>query len=527
MLATDGLEIEWQFGVDDFDAAERALRTCAVALDLTLTPSGTRLLLDQYLDTTDWAFHQAGFALRVRDADGAREATLKAFGEQSDGPSRRREINEPLGDGDGEGLLARSGPVTSRVRAVVGAGELHELFSLRTERRTFDVHAAGVLDPIAEVGFDATEVEPDGAASRSLRRVELEVADHRALATVEQLAVALQRSQGFEAVSGSKFAAGLAATGRSPAGGPDLGPSRVGSASTLGEVAYAALRRQFAAALANEPGTRLGEDGEALHDMRVATRRMRSALSVFAGALPPAVRALRGELRWVADALGEVRDLDVQIEWLREEAAASGVGGAAGSGLMPVIEWLEAQRGAARARMLGSLDSPRYRSLVETATARLRAGDTTPAGSAPAVHVAPPLLRKRWRRLNRLAKRLGPASPDDAFHDARIRAKRIRYTTEFTARLYGNGSDDFIGALKAAQDGLGRRHDATIAVELLERIGVEKPLPPATVLVVGELAERERAVVRSISASFPGAHRELRSEWRRLRPLLEDLGRHG
>ena len=82
--------------------------------------------------------------------------------------------------------------------------------------------------------------------------------------------------------------------------------------------------------------------------MRVATRRMRTALAVFAPVLPPEVRALRREFGWVADALGEVRDLDVQIAWLREEAAALG-GGPDESSLTPLIDLLEARREGARA----------------------------------------------------------------------------------------------------------------------------------------------------------------------------------
>ena len=245
MPASDGIEVEWQFGVGDLAAAERALRACAGPLGLELAPSGTRVLRDEYLDTDDWSFHRAGFALRLREADAASadpltpalsregggskttEATLKGFGETSDGPRRRREINEALDGGGREALLAAPGPVARRVRAVAGPREVRALFALRTERRTFELRAEGSPRSIAEAAFDATEVETGRAGARAVRRVELEVADPAALAPVEALAAALGAYEGFERASASKFALGLAASGLTPPGPPDLGPTRV------------------------------------------------------------------------------------------------------------------------------------------------------------------------------------------------------------------------------------------------------------------------------------------------------------
>ncbi len=84
----------------------------------------------------------------------------------------------------------------------------------------------------------------------------------------------------------------------------------------MGELAFAVLRRQLAVLRDKEPGTRLGEDVEELHDMRVATRRLRAALALFAGVLPVRAQTFRQELGWLAGVLGAVRDLDVQLEGL-------------------------------------------------------------------------------------------------------------------------------------------------------------------------------------------------------------------
>ena len=84
----------------------------------------------------------------------------------------------------------------------------------------------------------------------------------------------------------------------------------------MGDLAFAVLRRQLAVVRAKEPGTRLGEDPEELHDMRVATRRLRAALSMFEAVLPVRAQVFREELGWLARLLGTVRDLDVQLEGL-------------------------------------------------------------------------------------------------------------------------------------------------------------------------------------------------------------------
>ena len=86
----------------------------------------------------------------------------------------------------------------------------------------------------------------------------------------------------------------------------------------MGELAFAVVRRQLAVLRDKEPGTRLGEDPEELHDMRVATRRLRAALALFAGVLPVRAQTYREELGWLGRLLGEVRDLDVQQEGLAD-----------------------------------------------------------------------------------------------------------------------------------------------------------------------------------------------------------------
>src|SRR5690606_11924652 len=151
----------------------------------------------------------------------------------------------------------------------------------------------------------------------------------------------------------------------------DLGPSEVHAGMTAGEVGYAVLRRHFAALVANEPGTRLGEDPEALHDMRVAARRLRAALQEFRPFLTPELPRFREEIAWIARALGEVRDLDVQLE--RMPGWRTGFGPGHEHALDNLETLLRQHRRVARRHMLSALDSERYETLLEGLESALRA----------------------------------------------------------------------------------------------------------------------------------------------------------
>src|SRR5262249_30698615 len=160
-------------------------------------------------------------------------------------------------------------------------------------------------------------------------------------------------------------------------------------------VAFAALRRQFGSFLRHVPGARLGEDPEEVHDLRVATRRIRAVLREFADALPARAGRFRDEFKWVAAALGAVRDLDVPLEWLGPWADDP-AGGPAASGVVGVVE---EQLGHARSELLSLLDSPRYARLTAGFEALIRRGPlrAQPIAWRPMGEAAPDLVDKRRR----------------------------------------------------------------------------------------------------------------------------------
>ncbi len=514
-------EIEWQFVADDPAEAERVLRYEAAADGLSLEPLGEQQLVDQYLDTDGWAFQRAGFALRLRDEGGPPLAELKALtgrggGSEEHAPLRRLEISERLSAAYPltplAGLRAGAGPVSRRVRDVAGNDALRPLFTLRTVRRRFALRSGCAT--LAEIAIDDTSIlHADGAATAGLRRLEVEVGGEGTPERVAPFARRLREDAGLRPAEGSKFEAGLAAAALQPAPPPNLGPTDYDHSSSLAEVARAALRRQLAACLAEEPGTRLGDNIEALHRMRVASRRMRAVTRSFAEALSPELLALREEWRWIADALGEVRDLDVQIEALGESDAA----------LAPLREQLLAARRDARRELLAALNSPRYKALTEGMAEALRRPPTTTGEGARPAHLAVPgLLRKARKRLRRTVRRLDGDAPAREYHRARIRAKRVRYVTECVEDLYGEPARELIEALKEVQDVLGRSQDAAIAIARLQGIArTDRETPPGTLFAMGRLAEREARVLATRDEAFRAAWARFRKCWKRFDRALD------
>ena len=559
----DHQEIEWQFDAD-VGSVEGWLEETPFVSGLRVVPGETKELTDTYYDTEDWRFYRAGYALRVRH-DGKRvEATMKSLAPPEDGGlKRRREISEPLRSDGPKPLKSARGPVGERLRLLAGARDVHPLFRVRTRRKIFELRPeAGepegaepdgsdggvVVGPegdirrkeddseessasaeditvdalggihgrergpvLAEISLDESEFSTDKGKT-PLSRVEVEVADAGSYDEVSDFVGELQSSLELRPTGLSKFRTGLAAAGLSPVAAPDLGPTEIDASMTAGEVAFAILRRHFATMLAHEPGVRLGEDPEELHDMRVATRRLRAALKLYKKVLPRRAENYERDLRYFANALGEVRDLDVHLERL------------AGETQKEIVAAFEQRRVEARRRMLETLDSNRYERFVSSFTGTLRRG-RSPGPTGPILEEAPDLVLRRYKKVRKDVKALTEDSPPEDFHDLRKKGKRLRYALEPLRGIYGKPAERMVDLLKDVQDDLGDNQDLVVAAESMEELATADKLPPRAVFSLGVRAGGYSRDAAELRASFleSGPLRALRKgkPWKRLLGAME------
>jgi CHAD domain-containing protein len=534
--APDPVEIEWQFDALDLRPVERWLATLpTLAIEtgdggtITALAKPPRRLVDSYRDTDDWRIARAGFVVRTRRRGRHDEITLKDNRPaEGSGLRQRLEVTEVLPP-SGLDALAEDGPVGRRLRAIVGTRRLREVLQVRTRRRPFALRVGGT--DVAEVALDDTMiVVGNGQRPMQLRRVEVEVQPDW-LQALEPIVEQLRLTCGLQPARLSKFEAGLLALGEEIPGTPELGPTEISATSTMGDVAFAALRRQLAVLSAKEPGTRLGEDPEELHDMRVATRRLRAAFSLFEGVLPVRAQVFREELGWLARLLGAVRDLDVQLENLSAMSfseADLALVAPEHRGSDPLAELsalLERERAAARADMLQGLDSVRWDRLAKGLTVMAQQGPArrSLAPREPAVIGLPALVLESHEKVTKAAKRAKRSGIVTDFHALRIRCKRLRYTLEFSSDVYEGRTSRFVRSLAVLQGELGEMQDAEVASLQLAALATgDTYLPAATIFVMGGVAERHRRAVNRYLKRLPDdLPRTSGKAWRELAGLME------
>jgi CHAD domain-containing protein len=266
------------------------------------------------------------------------------------------------------------------------------------------------------------------------------------------------------------------------------------------------VRRSLASAVsrldANEPSLWSERDPEAVHQARVATRRLRSDL----GTLRDFVDAgwalhLRAELRWLGAELGAVRD--VEVLRARLTLHASLLPDADSDAARAAIRRLDAEATAARADLLVALRTPRYAQLHRALHDAAASPRLTAAAVAPAAKALPAAVRPTWRRLRRAVDDLATVPSDAALHDVRIRAKRCRYAAELAGLVMGRRARELAAAVTRIQDVLGEHQDAVVADNWLAKTAPE--CSPSEAYALGMLAEIERGLAVRARAGLASA----------------------
>jgi CHAD domain-containing protein len=504
-----------------------------------LGASRTKAVEDRYFDTPREALRQHGFGARLRRVGGRHTVTVKSLSPDElltvegsadprppatdpspgDAIHRRIELEGPASGRLDPGTWPSS-PARELIDELRGAARLRGLFTVRQVR---EVRQVTSTDGSAELSLDEVRVIAGRTVVGTFAELEVEstggspdlLAGIARVLAATGLLVPAARSK--EAQARTLVDRELAEERRRRLPRVPRTPG-ITADDTLAEAGRKVLRLHLARMLAAEEGTRLGEDIEALHKMRVATRRMRSAWRVFDGAYRPKVqRRYVRELRTVASALGIVRDLDVQLEALDAWAATpttrrGAVETGSADALRPFREELVARREDARRDLIDLLDSRRYQDFVNdylelTETPGAAERPTPPGSPVQVRHTAGGRIWSAYEHLRAHEAVLGWADIP-ALHAVRIDAKRLRYTLESFSEVLPAATSELIARVTALQDHLGQLNDADIAARLArEHLMSSGPrlAPASQAAVANYLASREGIVAahrRSLSTRW-------------------------
>ena len=457
-----------------------------------------------YYDTEDLRLAQAGVTLRRRRGgdDAGWHLKLPVGGDSRD------EVRVS----DVRAGRRRTPPaeLVGLTRAVTRGAPLGPVAELATRRRRWRL-AGDDGRVLVEVVDDQVSAHTLGASTAGLswREVEVELGgddDPDLLDRVERrlLKAGVRRSD-----ARSKLARLLGERVQAP-----VSTSRLGRKATAGEVVLAYLREQAEALRWGDPAVRQGAP-DAVHQMRVAIRRMRSALQAYGRVIDrSATRELTTELRWLAGVLGDARDLEV----LRARFT-SGVDGlpdelVVGPVQARLTRFFSRREADARTGVIAALDSDRYLALLAAIDGLLANPPLTRLARGRARRELPALVGRAHRRVDRhvreAGRRLGPER-DVEWHEARKAAKRLRYAAEAAAPVLGTPAERLVKQVKGVQEVLGDHQDAVVARPVLREIGVQAHLDGESGFTYGVLHQQETAGAQLVPSEVEDAFRKLRA----------------
>lgn len=448
-----------------------------------------KTLVSTYFDTPQGDLRRARISLRIREGGSKKVQTLK----RGDGFARE-EHEKPI-DGDGLDLTL---PALKEALPAAKRAALAPIFTVRVVRRqrTFDYGGATI-----EMAVDEGEVQA-GERSRRVSEVELELKSGdcspmfdlaRELSKIAPLYLSFD---------------GKASQGQGLIDGTDRSPRRHDKAPlarglTAAEAFQAIARNTLVQIAANGVVLRQADSVEAVHQLRVAVRRLRSTISTFKNLVDDGrADEIASELKWLAGACDEARDFDVFAADVAkfDDPAVD---------LAPLLVAVEAARARGHAKACAAVASGRFRELVLETTAWVEIGDwLTQGGKAsakrrdmPAERFAAKALERRRKALLKRGADL-EAQDDAGRHEARLAAKKLRYTAEaFVALFEPQPAKAFIKSLKRLQDQLGLMNDAAVATALVERLKLKgKALAAARQLLALREAEQPKTAKAAVKA---------------------------
>lgn len=489
------------------DALEALWKT-AIASRTTTTD---RRLITTYFDTSDLRLRRRGFFLRMCQ-DGTDFVQTVSFAAGVPGSvMRRREWTAPV-DGPVPDLRKVEDPDVLETIGLVIAGELKQVFTTDMARRTarYRVNGKPGQGALIEAALDTGEIRCDDR-KEAICELELELLEGSAVALQKEASRFLQETPlQFQPLSKAERGFALA-FGERPKS-QKAGLPRLTSDASVEEGLERVLAHCVNHWLANHAAVLDGDGIEGVHQMRVAMRRMRSALTILKGALPPDDREwLQREAKFLTGDLGSARDWDVFVGELLQPVLEARP---EDTSLRVLRAAVNEQRRLAYDRARATLRSPRYVQFVLDLGAWLDGKGWRREGAEASlerslIDLADEVLQTRHRQAMKRGRKFDELS-DEALHRLRISLKKLRYSTEFFAALYGDDrTKAYLNGLRQLQDDLGHLNDVAVAetrlADLCARAGHDE---------AGELGMACGAVIGWHSRALARIRPRIAKDWR-------------
>lgn len=436
----------------------------------------SQLLETVYFDTGDLLLYGRGASLRVRRKGKRFIQTLK-LASSSVGPvANRLEWEVPVSGGTPDPSAFSDPDARSHLEPVIGE-VLVPVFTTAFRR---SLHLLNPREGVEiEVALDQGEIRTADGSIELIGEVELELKRGDGEIALYDLAMALNEDVPLRVGVQSKAERGYALAAKQAPKSVKAGQVQVHAEDSVETVLARTVRQCVGHLVANEACALVGHDPEGIHQMRVALRRLRSALSVFRAFIPPEQHAfLVGELKWLSAALGGAREWDVFLVDLHPPARAAGPGGGAHRALDEVAA---ACRTRAYAAAREAILSRRYTHLIlwlgswleRQAWRRQPVSEEAARLFLPVRDLADELLDKRHRQVRRRGRGFAGQSVERR-HELRIGLKKLRYAAEFFRGLYpAKPVKRYLALLSAFQEALGHLQDVATVEKLIDAAQAE------------------------------------------------------
>ena len=492
-----------------------------------------------YFDTEDSTLAGRGITLRRRTggSDAGWHAKLpsrdgtgseSAGSESSSEPQRRRELQAPLGQ---PGVVPDT--LLAYLLVYLRGDDPLPAVRLETQRTTYPLYGEdGVhLADLADDRVSAQILKSSGpldeeADTQQWREWELELV-HGSPDLFPAAEDILMAAGASPAGHGSKLAKALQGAGGAKVPHAGVPASAVkppngkapGKKGPVSDLLIAYLAAQIEEVLANDPGVRL-EHPEAVHDLRSATRRARSALGAYRRFYSAVtVRRLRDELKWLGGMLGSPRDAEGMLDRLRGHAAELPPGPASKAAADRLEEELGNTLDTSYRKLQKTLLSERYFRLLDDLEAFRDRPPTRPDGEAPARKASSMLARKAAKRLQRAARKAKHArhgaEHEEALHQVRKDAKRLRHVGESMVPVHGKRAIKLAKAAHQQQQILGDFHDSVVARDRLAGLAALAGLPDEVVSAYVTLHTRQIQLAADAEAKYWKARKKSRKTLQR------------